>query len=264
MQFLSPDKIRTEKVGKKTVTIKEKIIPDSAVATRVVASYVNIGDKMKPCKKLADGLPLGITIHNTNDITVNPATTPAEQYTRATWPEQYMGGAVVHFYVYKDDVWQNLSETEQGWHAGDKGNRRKGKRGTLIGGNLDTIAIECIGSDPETEETGALLIAYLCKKYSLDPELDVYSHNYFMHGKDEIVRMAYKNCPYYILPHFKDFIDRIKELMSESDEKEHWAKKYYDILKNEKGIEIFEQRFDDNITRGEFFAFIVRLMNKIM
>ena len=41
--------------------------------------------------------------------------------------------------------------------------------------------------------------------------------------------------------------------------KEHWAKKFYDYLVKE-GMTIHEQRFDDNITRGEMFALIARAM----
>ena len=80
----------------------------------------------------------------------------------------------------------------------------------MTGGNVDTIAIECIGSDPETEETVAKLTAYLCKTYGLEPVLDVYTHNYWMYGKDEKVTGASKNCPIYILPHWDEFVCRVK------------------------------------------------------
>lgn len=205
MAILKPDKIRTEKTRSGgTITIKEKIIPDNARAKKKVASYVTKGALMKPCAKLTNGTgkPRGITIHNTNNI-ITIGTTPAEQYTRATWPNCNMGGSVVHFYVYKTDIWQNLSESEQGWHAADGATRRAPHRaGEKIGGNLDTIAIECIGNIAESEDTTAKLAAYLCAKYGLDPELDIYTHKEFY---------AKKNCPAYILPHWKNFIAKVKQ-----------------------------------------------------
>lgn len=42
-------------------------------------------------------------------------------------------------------------------------------------------------------------------------------------------------------------------------EKEHWAEKHYKSLK-EKGVEIYEKRFDDYITRGELFALLDRIV----
>lgn len=206
MAILTPDRIRMEKTNSGSIiSIKEKIIPDSARATKHVATYVPKGAPMKPCKKLNNGTgkPKGITIHNTNDIAVATGTTPAEQYTRATWPNCNMGGAVVHFYVYKSDIWQNLAEAEQGWHATDGGTRRNSHRsGEKIGGNLDTLAIECIGNISESEDTTAKLAAYLLAKYSLDPNTDLYTHNDFY---------AKKKCPAYILPHWDKFIAKVKQ-----------------------------------------------------
>ena len=43
------------------------------------------------------------------------------------------------------------------------------------------------------------------------------------------------------------------------DETKHWAYKHYESLKN-KGVEINEMRFDDNITRGEVFAMLDRIV----
>ena len=43
------------------------------------------------------------------------------------------------------------------------------------------------------------------------------------------------------------------------DETKHWAYKHYESLKN-KGVEINEMRFDDNITRGEVFALLDRIV----
>lgn len=202
--ILNPDKIRSEKIGNGTIIVKEKIIPDSARATKYVASYVQKGEPMKPLLSLhGDGKPQGITVHNTPDISVPDGTTPAEQYTRATWPNQNMAGVCVHFYVYKSDIWQNLRETEQGWHATDGASRRASQRkGQTIGGNLDTVAIECIGKDAASEDTTAKLAAYLLQKYNLSPDTDVYQHNYFYPSK---------NCPEYIRPHWSTFLTAVKQ-----------------------------------------------------
>ena len=206
MAILSPDKTVTTTNGLK---IKQKIIPDSLRATKDVASWCKKGGKMKPCAKLCGtGKPKGITVHNTNDINTAAGTTAAEQYTRATYNGN-MGGVVVHYYVYESDIWQLLDNSEQGWHATDGASRRKSQRGgsDTIGGNVDTIAIECIGNKATSEDTTAKLVAYLCVKHGLNPGTDVYAHKYFYPSK---------NCPVYILPHWSTFLANVK--------------KYYDAL----------------------------------
>lgn len=83
---------------------------------------------------------IGVTIHNTNTITVSSNTTMAEQYTRAT-RNGHMGTVVVHFYVDEYCAWQNLPLTLSSWHAGDGSGD----------GNRKTISIEIIGSSNEAE-----------------------------------------------------------------------------------------------------------------
>ena len=39
----------------------------------------------------------------------------------------------------------------------------------------------------------------------------------------------------------------------------HWATEYFNLLR-EQGVEIHEERFDDNITRGESFAINARML----
>jgi len=199
--YLKPDKTTTYAVGGKTLTVFEKIIPDTMVAPHDVASWVKKGQKMKPCALLGgDGKPRGITVHNTGDIKVSAETTPAEQYTRATFNGN-MAGVVVHFYVWRGVIWQNLRLNERGWHAGDGSSRRNGKRaGQKIGGNLDTIAIEAIGGEAKTTETTALLCAWICKQFGFEPTLDVWQHADF----------AQKNCPIYIRPKWKEFIASVQ------------------------------------------------------
>lgn len=208
MAILTPDQIKEVKIGTLPLSICEKLIPDSAVSNKDQTDYCRKGDPVKPRALLNDGtgIPKGICIHNTADIETPAGTNPAEQYTRACWPNCNMRGVAVHFFVYKDVIWQNLSEHEQGWHSGDGSAKRASKRpGETINGNLDTIAIECIGAFPESEETTARLAAYLLRKFDLSPDTDLYTHKFFS---------PIKNCPLYILPHWNAFFDRVKEIFN--------------------------------------------------
>jgi len=224
--YLKPDKIIKETISGKTITISQKIIPDGARATKYVCSYVPQGGLVKPNAKVNNGSgnPRGITVHNTNTIKVSSQTTMAEQYTRATYPNLNMSGAIVHYFVSGyNDIWQMLNtepgKTERGWHASDGNSRRKAHNGAKyseIGGNLDTISIECIGDSKEAEDATALLVAYLCKKHGLNPKADVYTHNYFMGLPDKIVSGASKNCPIYILPHWTKFIETVHKYYNPS------------------------------------------------
>lgn len=206
--ILTPDNIRRESINGVTLEIKEKIIPDSAVAPRDVADWCKKGQPMKPRLKLGakvgvsgTGKPLGVTIHNTGNISVAAGTNAAEQYTRATWPNGNMSGVAVHFYVWHNEIWQNLRLDEQGWHAGDGKNQKLIPRsGKTLGGNLNTIAIECIGPDAASEDTTAKLAALLCKQFNLDPRTEVYQHKDF----------SGKVCPAYIIPHWARFIERVQ------------------------------------------------------
>ena len=199
--MLTPDKIYTTDNG---LVIKQKIIPDTLRASKDVCSWVKAGQKMKPCAKLGgDGKPRGITIHNTGDIKVASGTNAAEQYTRATFNGN-MSGVVVHFYIIDNEIWQNLALDERGWHAADGSSRRASQKkdGSKIGGNYDTIAIECIGNKATSEETTAKLAAWLCKKFDLNPDTDIYTHKYFYPSKQ---------CPVYILPHWKTFVSKVSK-----------------------------------------------------
>ena len=110
-----------------------------------------------------EGKVIGVTVHNTDWISVASGTTPAEQYTRAT-VNGNMKDVRVHYYVDNTCTWQNLPLSLSGWHAADgSGN-----------GNRRTIAIECIMSssynsvDKKSEDNCARLAAALLKKYGLD------------------------------------------------------------------------------------------------
>lgn len=208
--YLKPDSVVSFKIGNETRKINVKIIPDTATAPKYIAEWIQKGDKVKPCKKLNDGTgkPKGICIHNTDFIKTSSETNPAEQYARATHPNGNMSGAVVHYYIYKNEIWQLLSDNERGWHAGDGSSRKPSQRtGEKIGGNVDCISIEIIQSakDGETEKTGALLTAYLLNKHGLKPETDIYTHKYF----------SGKNCPKILLPRFDSFKADVKNFYNQ-------------------------------------------------
>ena len=223
--ILKPDSVKTIIIDGKPLKINRKICPDNLVSNKNIADYVKTGQHMKPCAKVDNGSghPRGITIHNTDVSRVQSGTTAAEQSTRAFY-NGYGGGAVVHYFV--DDtaaIWQILEtdygKVERGWHASDGSTRRSphnGSRWSSIGGNLDTIAIECIGNSIIAEDTTARLAAYLCYVNKLDPNIDIYTHNYFMKMDEKIVTRLpdgsrpRKNCPVYILPHLSTFISNVK------------------------------------------------------
>ena len=152
--------------------------------------------------------PIGITVHNTEAISVSSSTTMAEQYTRAT-VNGNMKDVRVHFYV--DDVcaWQNLPLSLSGWHAADgSGN-----------GNRKTISIEVIGNSKKAEDNAAKLIAYLLDQHNWNVNSNLYTHTHWLNVRDgkkgtidelNTMKNSYKMCPIYILPHWNEF----KQLVS--------------------------------------------------
>ena len=160
-----------------------------------------------------EGKVIGITIHNTDWISVASGTTPAEQYTRAT-VNGNMKDVRVHYYVDNVCAWQNLPLSLSGWHAADgSGN-----------GNRRTIAIECIMSsayndrDKKSEDNCARLAATLLKKYGLDIN-HLYTHTHWLNIRDgksgsvdylNTARNPYKMCPLYILPHWAAFKAKVQ------------------------------------------------------
>ena len=164
----------------------------------------------------------GITIHNTNWISVNSATTPAEQYSRACINGN-LNSVRVHYYVDNICVWWNLPDEWQGWHAAD-GNGD---------GNATTIAIECIMKNSYDAESikamdnCARLTAYLCVKYKLTTD-DVYTHTYWLHMRDKdsiskcgdkdkicTARHSYKTCPTFIIPQWDKFLALVNKYIAE-------------------------------------------------
>ena len=148
--------------------------------------------------------PIGVTIHNTAWISVASGTTPAEQYTRATYNGN-MGDVRVHYYVDDTCAWQNLPLDLSGWHAADGDGD----------GNRKTIAIECIMSshydtqDKKSEDNAARLAAYLLNKYNLGID-KLYTHQHWYPPK---------YCPAYILPHWDKFKALVQKYLSALSEK---------------------------------------------
>ena len=185
---LKPDRTR-EELG---LTIREKIIPWGARWTKGAQA----GEPYKADKKLSSGTGsvAGVTIHNTG------GDADAETYTRATWPNQNMKDARVHYYVDDKEAWQNLREDEVGWHAGDGSGP----------GNGTTLAIEiimrgkAIKDDAKAEDNGARLAAALLHRHGLTID-KLYTH------KD----WSGKNCPLYILPHWSAFKVKVAGYLAE-------------------------------------------------
>ena len=164
-----------------------------------------------------EGKIIGVTVHNTDWISVASGTTPAEQYTRAT-VNGNMNDVRVHYYVDNTCAWQNLPHSLSGWHAADGS-------GT---GNRRTIAIECIMSsaynsvDKKSEDNCARLAAALLKKYNLGID-HLYTHTHWLNVRDgksgsvdylNTAKNSYKMCPLYILPHWAAFKAKVQSYLN--------------------------------------------------
>ena len=164
-----------------------------------------------------EGKVIGITVHNTDWISVASGTTPAEQYTRATYNGN-MKDVRVHYYVDNTCAWQNLPLSLSGWHAADgSGN-----------GNRRTIAIECImngsgdAADKRAEENAARLAAALLKQHGLGIN-HLYTHTHWLNVRDgrngtvdqlNTMHNSYKMCPAYILPHWTAFKAKVQTYLN--------------------------------------------------
>ena len=164
-----------------------------------------------------EGKVIGVTVHNTDWISVASGTTSVEQYTRAT-VNGNMNDVRVHYYVDNTCAWQNLPHSLSGWHAADgSGN-----------GNRRTIAIECIMSsaynvtDKKSEDNCARLAAALLKKYNLDIN-HLFTHTHWLNVRDgksgsvdhlNTARNSYKMCPAYILPHWAEFKKKVESYLN--------------------------------------------------
>ncbi len=221
MAILKPDKTTT--LG--GVTVKEYLL------TKHNPHHIDM-----PSVSM-EGKIIGVTIHNTNWISVANGTTPAEQYTRAT-VNGNMNDVRVHYYCDNTCAWQNLPLTLSGWHAADgSGN-----------GNRRTIAIECIMSsayndrDKKSEDNCSKLAAALLKKYNLSID-HLYTHTHWLNVRDgksgsvdylNTARNPYKTCPLYILPHWSTFKAKVQAYMKSgtSVSANPTTKQLYRIRKN--------------------------------
>lgn len=168
--------------------INQKIIPDGTVWTKSAAGF-SAGDLYKAGKPLKS--ITYVTIHN-------PGNGSAEVFARATW-NQNMNSSRVHYYVDDKEAWQLLADTEMGWHAGDGGGP----------GNSTSLSIEiCMGSqvtDPaKAEDNGALLTAILMNRHGISID-NVVPHKHWKRSNG-----SYKECPVMILPHWEDFIRKVR------------------------------------------------------
>lgn len=159
---------------------------------------------------------VAITIHNTDWINVSSGTTPAEQYTRATINGN-MKTTRVNYYVDDIRAWRNMSDDYVNWTCADGTSNPNS-------GNNTSVAIECImkGNDEKSkksEDNCARLAAYLLKKYGLDVDNGLRTHTYWLNVKDgktgsidklNTEHNSYKNCPYYILPHWNEFKEKVR------------------------------------------------------
>lgn len=200
MAILKPDK--TTNLG--SVTVNEYLL------TKHNPNHIDM-----PSVSM-EGKIIGVTIHNTDWISVANGTTPAEQYTRAT-VNGNMNDVRVHYYVDNVCAWQNLPLNLSGWHAADgSGN-----------GNRRTIAIECIMSsaynskDQKSEDNAAKLATALLKKYNLSID-HLYTHTHWLNVRDgksgsvdylNTAKNSYKMCPLYILPHWSAFKAKVQAYM---------------------------------------------------
>ena len=192
---------------------------------------------------LMQGAPVGVTIHNTDDINEAKGTTDPEQYTRATLNvdkngNSRLGTVRVHFYVDDDEAWQCLPLNYQSWHCGQKGKAETSKAAI---GNDRTISIECImdgkggDKDKHAEDNCARLAAYILDKYGLTID-NLYTHNYWCNvrnGKtgtvDELNTLydGYKGCPRFIRPHWADFRSKVLGYMSKTPKPTQSTSQYY-------------------------------------
>ena len=182
-----------------------------------------------------EGKIIGVTVHNTDWISVASGTTPAEQYTRAT-VNGNMKDVRVHYYVDNTCAWQNLPHSLSGWHAADgSGN-----------GNRRTIAIECIMSsaynvtDKKSEDNCARLAVALLKKYNLDIN-HLFTHTHWLNVRDgksgtvdylNTAKNPYKTCPLYILPHWSAFKTKVQKYLTDASDAKPTVKNIYRIRKS--------------------------------
>ena len=188
-----------------------------------------------PAKRTSKQPLIGVTLHNTSWISTAAGTTPAEQYTRATYNGN-MGDARVHWFVDNVCAWRNFSDEYASWHCATGGQGQ---------GNVNTISIECImrnQTDAESVasmENTAKLIAWIFDKYGWTVEKNLFTHNYWTNYKatgkmsDDLDAQSLKKvststkcynstalanasgkyCPLYLIPQWEKFKALVKKYM---------------------------------------------------
>lgn len=222
------------------VTVVKKLVPDDAVWTneqKAEEAGVKVGDSYKQNELLSQGTGVikGVTIHNTDDLP--GVVDDAEQYTRATWPNQNMGDVRVHYYIDENGAWQNLRLNEVGWHSGDTDDPH--------GGNRATVALEVIMSgkpedttaDAAAVENAAKIAAQILYDNGLGID-QLYTHTYWINKKegtifpDKMVQNVYvrngvyKVCPKYILPHWGAFVSMVQSNLEQLKQDNSSDRKY--------------------------------------
>ena len=199
MAFLKPDKIEVLN----GVTVKQFLLPNHN-------DYKIDMPTAKRAKTVA------ITIHNTEAIVPAVGTTMSEQYTRATYYGN-MKDVRVHFYVDDVEAWNCMPLDMINWSCAD---------GTANpnSGNNTSIAIEVIGNSAKAEDNAIRLASYLLSKYNLTVNDGLRTHTYWLNVKDgktgtidelNVMYNSYKNCPIYIIPHWRTFKDRVQKVFNE-------------------------------------------------
>lgn len=201
--------------------------------------------------KTADNRPVYITVHNTDNIVPASGTTKSEQYSRATYPNEAMGSTRVHYYVDETECWQNLLDTEIGWHV---------TYGATAVANDQSIAIEIIGSDQRAEDNGAKLVAYLMNKYNISIDR-VRTHKSW----------SGKNCPCFILPHWDSFIAKVQTYAKQTNNPDGIDNRPNTIKKNwlmmSKGVAAIRTSPEKSgnmvgrVTKNYYYAFSERTVN---
>lgn len=171
------------------VKINEKIIPDGYRwkddAKAKVAGF-DAKALFKANERLNNGKVSFVTIHNTNDL--DNVEDDAEQYTRATYPNENMGSSRVHYYVDDLGAWQNLKagtglfsadpkgSAEVGWHAGDYAYANGGNRTSL---SIEIIMNDNAEHDAKARDNGARIAAWLLYVHGLSIDKLV-THTYWV------------------------------------------------------------------------------------
>lgn len=173
------------------VTVNEKIIPDGTRwkdAAKAKAAGFSANDLYKKQQKLSGGTGKvqWVTIHNTDDL--KGVDDDAEQYTRATYPNENMGSCRVHYYVDDNGAWQNLKagtglcvndpegSAEVSWHSGD-GSVADG--GNMTSLSLEVIMNESAAHDATAKDNAARIAAWLLKKHGLTID-NLVTHTYWV------------------------------------------------------------------------------------